>query len=136
MNLVKNTLSLLSQLDGALAEETYSPINRRGKLPLNDSAAAAATAAVASQALKAGTPEYYPCPICGKVSRRKDYLRIHLRTHTGERPYYCNYCPHRSIQKSDLNKHLKTHLLSCNLCNFTTYSQQELQTHNQYHQIM
>ncbi|KFM71028.1 Zinc finger protein 16, partial [Stegodyphus mimosarum] len=32
------------------------------------------------------------CDICGKSFRYKEYLKKHIFTHTGEKPYKCNLC--------------------------------------------
>merc|ERR1712157_451815 len=37
----------------------------------------------------------------------KKSLRIHIRTHIGEKPYKCNYCNYAGAQKTCLNYHLK-----------------------------
>ena len=46
------------------------------------------------------------CPICGKILSRRDYLRIHMRQHTGEKPYKCPYCPRRCAERCNLRKHI------------------------------
>ncbi|XP_042207666.1 protein tramtrack, beta isoform-like isoform X12 [Homarus americanus] len=48
------------------------------------------------------------CPVCGKVISRRDNLRVHMRTHTGERPYACPHCPHRSKTGGNLRKHVRS----------------------------
>lgn len=51
-------------------------------------------------------PKNYTCPDCGKGFFKGSQLRIHLRTHTGERPYNCLYCQ-MSFKK---NHHAKRHM--------------------------
>ncbi|RXG52062.1 Zinc finger protein Xfin [Armadillidium vulgare] len=49
----------------------------------------------------------YNCTYCSKPFRSKVDLERHLRTHTGEKPYACVYCPHRSATKGNLKAHTK-----------------------------
>ncbi|KAJ1067843.1 hypothetical protein K5549_016497, partial [Capra hircus] len=49
------------------------------------------------------------CLCCGKGFGRSSILKLHMRTHTDERPHTCHLCGHRFRQSSHLNKHLQTH---------------------------
>uniref|UniRef100_A0A0K2VHF2 Zinc finger protein 27like [Tupaia chinensis] n=1 Tax=Lepeophtheirus salmonis TaxID=72036 RepID=A0A0K2VHF2_LEPSM len=51
----------------------------------------------------------YGCKFCGKSFNDRSNLRIHLYTHTGEKPYRCDSCGKGYIRK-DL---MKTHLNIC-----------------------
>ncbi|KAI3357784.1 hypothetical protein L3Q82_016174, partial [Scortum barcoo] len=46
------------------------------------------------------------CSYCGKSFRSSYYLTVHLRTHTGEKPYKCPYCDYAAAQKTSLKYHL------------------------------
>ncbi|XP_044734659.1 zinc finger protein 565-like [Chrysoperla carnea] len=51
----------------------------------------------------------FPCDVCGKCFARVEHVTIHKRTHTGERPFKCTICSKDFIQHGTLMTHLRTH---------------------------
>ena len=47
------------------------------------------------------------CQTCDKWLRSKKVLQIHLRTHTGDRPYICDFCPKSFMSKDTMSIHRK-----------------------------
>ena len=45
--------------------------------------------------------------VCDKTFRQKQTLIDHIRTHTGERPFKCDYCNKRFTQLGTKNRHIK-----------------------------
>ncbi|XP_072270274.1 zinc finger protein 217-like [Pyxicephalus adspersus] len=56
-----------------------------------------------------GLPVSRQCGYCKKSFRSNYYLNIHLRTHTGEKPYKCDFCDYTAAQKTSLRYHLERH---------------------------
>lgn len=68
------------------------------------------------------------CNICNKSFQTKTCLRVHMRSHRGERPHICSYCDKCFTQKSTLRTHIRTHTgekpYVCKYCSraFSDYS--------------
>ena len=57
----------------------------------------------------AGGTIKHRCKYCGKVFGSDSALGIHIRSHTGERPYKCNICGNRFTTKGNLKVHFQRH---------------------------
>ncbi|XP_057709744.1 sal-like protein 4 [Corythoichthys intestinalis] len=55
-----------------------------------------------------GRPQHM-CRFCGKVLSSDSSLQIHLRSHTGERPYQCPVCLSRFTTRGNLKAHFLRH---------------------------
>ncbi|XP_053600983.1 uncharacterized protein LOC128669843 [Plodia interpunctella] len=50
------------------------------------------------------------CSICSKGFKDKYSVNVHVRTHTGEKPFSCSLCGKSFRQKAHLAKHYQTHI--------------------------
>ncbi|CAH1776130.1 unnamed protein product [Owenia fusiformis] len=57
------------------------------------------------------SPNVIKCQLCNRVFPREKSLQAHLRTHTGERPYKCDYpaCGRAFCQSGQLKTHQRLH---------------------------
>ena len=51
----------------------------------------------------------HKCPHCDYSSDRKSIMKVHIRVHTGERPFKCDQCEYSSIERTSLTRHKRTH---------------------------
>lgn len=54
------------------------------------------------------------CSICSKGFKDKYSVNVHVRTHTGEKPFACSLCGKSFRQKAHLAKHYQTHIAQKN----------------------
>ncbi|KAJ9665007.1 Transcription factor mst12 [Coniosporium apollinis] len=112
---VQQPLSLMHQDDfGSLANGDYSV----PEPSLHHNAIARSAPGVFRRARSATMMELGPypqkshsCPIpmCGRLFKRLEHLKRHVRTHTQERPYECHLCKKAFSRSDNLAQHRRTH---------------------------
>src|SRR5277367_3799788 len=79
----------------------------------------------------------YACDTCEKWFPHPSHLKIHERSHTGDKPFKCAECGQRFSHKSNLTKHLRIHAVEtpyqCRHCPKKFKTSSELRQHERIH---
>lgn len=51
----------------------------------------------------------FPCPICGRLFNRKCTMETHMTLHTGQKDFVCSECGQAFNRKSKLEIHITSH---------------------------
>ena len=51
----------------------------------------------------------HKCDVCGATCADRSNLVVHMRVHTGERPYKCDVCHAAFSESGHLSRHMRTH---------------------------
>ena len=78
------------------------------------------------------------CSECHYEASSPSHLRIHMRKHTGEKPYFCSFCPYRCTKNSAMKTHLVNHDNSpkkfpCPFCSYASNNAASTNTHIMLH---
>ncbi|XP_076013617.1 zinc finger and BTB domain-containing protein 24 [Genypterus blacodes] len=101
------------------------------------------TAESKAQSGKRGRKRKYPdtearCEDCDKVFKNHLFLKIHQRTHTGEKPFRCQICGKAFTQKQSLLVHQRMHTgekpFVCTVCSKALSTKHSLLEHMNLHQ--
>ncbi|XP_072044390.1 uncharacterized protein [Amphiura filiformis] len=79
----------------------------------------------------------YVCVACGRDCHQKRKLERHMKMHSKEKPYHCDYCDYSASRFDNLKVHMKRHTgeqqqsYCCSICNMKFKYYQQCKDHKQ-----
>ncbi|GIZ02115.1 hypothetical protein CEXT_484391 [Caerostris extrusa] len=81
----------------------------------------------------------HQCPYCEYTAFRSDYMKKHIRIHTGERPFKCPKCDKTFSRRENMNTHVTIHACiittestkyhQCSACGYVTSRSGDMTKH-------
>ncbi|XP_075988796.1 uncharacterized protein LOC142984833 [Anticarsia gemmatalis] len=79
----------------------------------------------------------FSCSQCAYRCQSPAILKIHERTHSGEKPFACTFCDYKSGQKNNVAKHILVHMkekpFRCQYCDYRCAQKNNLVVHERTH---
>ena len=96
-------------------------------------AAASASLSAHKRNIHGGTHQKCPHQGCDYQTKRNERLIVHIRSHTGERPYKCDQCEYAAVTSGNLKEHYRTHTgekpFKCPHCDYACRARGNLNNH-------
>lgn len=84
-----------------------------------------------------GSNKIYTCLTCTKTFASQRNLNVHLRIHTGFRPFECDVCKHKFTRRENLRSHMRCHLnlrpFTCPICTRSFRRRSHVNSHIEVH---
>ncbi|XP_076456913.1 uncharacterized protein LOC143291129 isoform X27 [Babylonia areolata] len=120
-------------VDASVQTDVSTVIQSKQSVTSDQEMARAQIAAANRLLASTSSGSFNSCEYCGRVFSKKEYLRRHVRIHTGERPYRCVVCQLSFRRSHHLRRHELMHTdirpFSCHACDKAFKQKQHLERH-------
>lgn len=138
-----SSLNTSQPLSNAVSPSTRVEVKEVSRLSNQCSCGGVNNSCVCLKSQYTGSPKVFACSYvgCHYSTIRHSDLKVHIRTHTGEKPYKCTYegCVYAAITKSILVIHMRIHTgekpQKCTFlgCTYSTANHSNLKVHMRTH---
>lgn len=94
---------------GVTSSDTTADLTQRSPSPATPEPMPPPERPLSVQATLSYGPKTWECTTCAKIFKKKFNYQSHMRTHSSEKPYRCQYCSRGFARESDRKRHEKIH---------------------------